>query len=317
MKGGLSSTWVGSLVLMIMLLAATVTAQDGDLAAARELYASAAYEDSLAMLNRLRAKDRTASQSRTIESYRAFCLLALGRAADADQAIEGLVAAEPSYHPNDSEVSPRVRLAFATVRRRMLPQIIQQQYTQAKASFDRKEYGVAADGFSRVLSVLADPDVAAEAKLPPLSDLRTLAIGFAELSAKAAAPPPPPPAPVPTPPPAPVVETMPANAVANRLSSATVRIYSTGDANVVPPATVNQTLPMFPGPVKMPRVGKLEVVIDETGAVESAIMIGSVSSDYDSRAVAATKTWRYRPATLNGAPVKFRKIVQIAIKAAS
>jgi hypothetical protein len=312
MKGGLSSTWVGSLILMIVLLAATVTAQDGDLAAARELYASAAYEDSLAMLNRLRAKDHTASQSRTIESYRAFCLLALGRAADADQAIEGLVAAEPSYHPNDSEVSPRVRLAFATVRRRMLPQIIQQQYTQAKASFDRKEFGVAAEGFSRVLSVLADPDVAAEAKLPPLSDLRTLAIGFAELSAKAAAPPPPAPAP-----PAPVVEAVAANVVANRISSATVRIYSTGDANVVPPGTVNQTLPMFPGPVRVPRIGKLEVVIDETGAVESAIMIGSVSSDYDTRAVAATKTWRYRPATLNGAPVKFRKIVQIAIKAAS
>ena len=314
MKGWLSSTWVGSLILMIMLLAATVTAQDGDLATARELYASAAYEDSLAMLNRLRAKDHPASQSRTIESYRAFCLLALGRAADADQAIEGLVAAEPSYHPSDSEVSPRVRLAFATVRRRMLPQIIQQQYTQAKASFDRKEFGVAADGFGRVLSVLADPDVAAEAKLPPLSDLRTLAIGFAELSAKAAAPPPPAPVPVP---PAPVVEAVVANPVANRISNATVRIYSTGDANVVPPGTVNQTLPMFPGPVRVPRIGKLEVVIDETGAVESAIMIGSVSSDYDSRAVAATKTWRYKPATLNGAPVKFRKIVQIAIKAAT
>jgi len=314
MKGWFSSTWVGSLILMIMLLAATVTAQDGDLAVARELYASAAYEDSLAMLNRLRAKDHTASQSRTIESYRAFCLLALGRAADADQAIEGLVAAEPSYHPNDSEVSPRVRLAFATVRRRMLPQIIQQQYTQAKASFDRKEFGVAADGFSRVLAVLADPDVASEAKVPPLSDLRTLAIGFAELSAKAAAPPPPAPVPVP---PAPVVEAVVANPVANRISSATVRIYSTGDANVVPPGTVNQTLPMFPGPVRVPRIGKLEVVIDETGAVESAIMIGSVSSDYDSRAVAATRTWRYKPATLNGAPVKFRKIVQIAIKAAS
>jgi len=313
MKGWLSSTWVGSLILMIMLLAATVTAQDGDLATARELYASAAYEDSLALLNRLRATDHPASQSRTIDQYRAFCLLALGRAADADQAIEGLVAAEPSYHPNASEVSPRVRLAFATVRRRMLPQIIQQQYAQAKASFDRKEFGVAADAFSRVLLMVADPDVASDAKVPPLSDLRTLAIGFAELSAKAAAPPPPPPAP---PPPAPVAEAVAANAVANRIYNATVRIYSTGDANVVPPGTLNQTLPMFPGAVKMPRVGKLEVVIDETGAVESAIMIGSVSSDYDSRAVAATKTWRYRPATLNGAPVKFRKIVQIAIKAA-
>ncbi len=313
MNGWLSSTWVGPLILMIMLLAATVTAQDGDLATARELYASAAYEDSLALLNRLRGVDHPASQSRTIDQYRAFCLLALGRAADADQAIEGLVAAEPSYHPSDSEVSPRVRLAFATVRRRMLPQIIQQQYAQAKASFDRKEFGVAADAFSRVLSVLADPDVASEAKVPPLSDLRTLAIGFAELSAKAAAPPPPPPPPAP---PAPVVEAV-ATAAANRIYNATIRIYSTGDANVVPPATLNQTLPMFPGAVKMPRIGKLEVVIDETGAVESAIMIGSVSSDYDSRAVAATKTWRYRPATLNGAPVKFRKIVQIAIKAAT
>jgi len=48
-----------------------------------------------------------------------------------------VVTAEPTYLPTDSDASPRVRSAFTTVRRRMLPAIIQQQYGQAKAAFDR------------------------------------------------------------------------------------------------------------------------------------------------------------------------------------
>ena len=295
--------WLGSLIVMIVLTAASVRAQDAELSAARDLYASAAYDDALAALNRLRVADHPVSQSRTIEQYRAFCLLALGRAADAEQAIEAVVNAEPSYHPSDSDVSPRVRSAFTTVRRRMLPAIIQAKYAQSKAAFDRKEFAAAADGFSQVLAALADQDVAAEAKLPPLSDLRVLAAGFEELSAKAAAPPPPPP-----PPPLPVAM------VAAPSAPAVPRIYTSDDPNVTPPSIVNQMLPTFPGQVPMPRVGRLEVVIDETGVVESATMIGSVTSRYDSMAVAATKAWRYTPAFVNGTPVKFRKIVQITIK---
>src|SRR5205085_12523197 len=108
---------------------------------------------------------------------------------------------------------------------------IQQKYAQAKAAFDRKEFAAAADGFSQVLSALADPDVSAEAKQPPLADLRTLAGGFQELAAKAAAPPPPPPLPVvatapPAPPPAP-------------------RIYIGGETGIVPPVALNQSLTVF------------------------------------------------------------------------
>ena len=135
----------------------------------------AAYDDALAVLNKLRSTDHPAGQARAIEQYRAFCLLALGRASDAEQAIEAVVAAEPSYHPSDSDASPRVRSAFTTVRRRMLPNIIQQQSAMAKAAFDRKEFAVAADLFRQVLTALADPDVAAEAKQPPLVDLKQLA----------------------------------------------------------------------------------------------------------------------------------------------
>jgi hypothetical protein len=39
-----------------------------------------------------------------------------------------------------------------------------------------------------------------------------------------------------------------------------------------------------------------------------------VTAQYDNLALAAAKGWRYRPAMLNGAPVKFRKAVQITVK---
>ena len=256
---------VAAFVAGNVLAAAHAGAQDADITAARDLYASAAYDDALTMLNRLRSSEHPASQSRAIEQYRAFCLLALGRSADAEQAIEAVVAAEPSFQPGESDASPRIRSAFTTVRRRMLPSIIQQKYALAKAAYDRKDFATAADGFTQVLSALADQDVAAEAKQPPLSDLRTLAGGFQELAAKAAAPPPPPPPPpavvVPPPPPPP----------------AAPRIFTGGESGITPPVAINQALPPFPGQVIIPRNGKVEVVIDELGVVESAVITGSVT----------------------------------------
>src|SRR5262245_42019635 len=106
-----TSIRAASLTAALLLAASGVSAQD-DLTTARDLYASASYDDALAMLNKLRASDHPASQARAIEQYRAFCLLALGRAADAQQAIEAVVAAEPSYQPTESDVSPRIRSAF-------------------------------------------------------------------------------------------------------------------------------------------------------------------------------------------------------------
>jgi len=298
--------WIGTLMAALVLTTTPIAAQDNDLAAARELYASAAYDDALAMLNRLRAGDHPASQSSMIDQYRAFCLLALGRTDEAEQAIEAVVAAEPSYHPSEREVAPRIRAAFVEVRRRMLPVIIQQKYAAAKAAFDRKEYVAAASGFSQVLVTLADPDLSSDAARPPLSDVRQLAVGFEELSARAAAPPPPtPPAPAvqapPPPPPAPAPPAPP-------------RVYTADDRTVVPPSIVVQTLPSFRGTTPVERVGRIEVVIDETGAVESAIMVASVNNAYDKQAIAAARMWRYTPATVNGRPVKFRKVVQITVR---
>ena len=84
-------------------------------------------------------------------------------------------------------MSPRVKSTFVEVRRRVLPTIIQQKYTEAKTAFDRKDFVAAGDGFTQVLRVLDDPDLVAVASQPPLADMRTLARGFKDLSANAAA----------------------------------------------------------------------------------------------------------------------------------
>src|SRR5690349_9322152 len=164
--------------IFIVLLSASVAAGQESLNTARELYAAAEYEDALQMLNRLKSLPHPPSESRGIDQYRAFCLLALGRTSDAERAIEAVVAAEPSYQPSESEVSPRLRTAFSDVRKRMLPGIIQEQYSRAKSAFDQKNFAFAATTFKEMLDTLADPAVGPAATRPPLSDLKMLATGF-------------------------------------------------------------------------------------------------------------------------------------------
>jgi TonB family protein len=279
-----------------------------DLSAARDLYASAAYEEALAALNRVRAAGPTATDAFAVEQYRAFCLLALGRGSEAQSSIEALVVADPLYQPS-SEVSPRVRTAFSEVRRRLLPSIIPQQYAKAKAAFDRKDYVAAAAGFGQVLKVMADPEVVQMAGQPPLSDIRTLATGFQELSTKAIPPPPLAVAP------APVVPTAaPPPTAAPAAVAAVARIYTASDTKVLMPAAIKQDLPPFSGRVSETAVGALEIVINERGQVESATIRESVSPAYDRLAVDAARSWRFKPAMLDGVPVKFRKLISITVK---
>jgi tetratricopeptide (TPR) repeat protein len=287
----------------IVLGVARLAAAQDSFNAARELYTAAAYEDALALLDRLRASAHRADDSRYIEQYRAFCLLALGRAPEAEHAIEAVVTAAPSYRPAESDASPRVRLAFRDVRRRMLPAIIQQKYADAKAAFDRKEGAVARNGFRQVLELLNDPDIAAASNSPPLAQIKTLAAGFRDLSVSgarlAAQQVPqahPAPVQVPTPPPHPVP-----------------RIYGIGDADVVPPVPVRESLAALADVFAL-RPGVLEIIIDESGAVEVATMRASVNPAYDRLVLATARSWRYRPATLAGEPVKFRKLFQLDVR---
>jgi hypothetical protein len=291
------------IVAAFLLLTAVNVHAQASLDAASQLYASADYEGALAMLDGLRTTERGREEHRTIELHRILCLVATGKEADAKGVIEGLVARDPLYRPSN-DLPPRVRSTYAETRRRMLPMAAQAAYQEAKAAFDFKDYVSAERGFALVLEVLADPDVQAQATTSPLSDIRTLAAGFHELSAKAAAPSEPVAQAAPQ---APVVPGLPAPPPPRTVS----KVYSANDSNVVPPIALYQEVPPFRGQIRAPQTGVIEVLIDMGGGVESASMVASINPQYDKLAVDAAQRWLYQPARVDGVPVKFVKRIQV------
>jgi TonB family protein len=304
---------VRTIAIAVVLTAARATFAQDALVVARDLYRAAAYDDALVRLDNLRGSAHGSADGRFIEQYRAFCLLALGRTAEAERAIEAVVVAAPSFRPSDADESPRVRSAFSEVRRRVLPGIIQQQYAQAKAAFDRNDSASATTGFQQVLDLLADADVASAVNQPPLAELQTLATGFRDLSARAAPQRAALPALSPTPPRP--TAALPAAIRPEPAAQAVPRgIYSAEDPTVAPPVIVRESWATL-ADVFAVRVGVIAIVIDETGAVETATMLVAVNAVYDRLALTTAKRWRYKPATVAGVPVKFRRVILLDLKA--
>jgi TonB family protein len=296
---------LGVTVALTAGLAAPVFAQDGPLAVARDLYASARYDEALAMLNGVRQQESgNPINLRSIEQYRSLCLLALGRGAEAEAAIAVVVASDPMYQPTETEASPRVRTAFSEVRQRQLPDIARTRYSSAKSAFDRKDYPAAEQQFRELLRLIDDPDMGGR-----LGDLRMLVTGFVDLSAAAAVPPPEAAKPAEPrreeampPAPAPVVPDP-------------QRVYTSEDDGVTPSVPIRQEVPRVPTQIatQTRERGILDVTIDEQGRVIAAAIRLSLHPIYDSQILLAAREWRYQPATVNGRPVKFRKIIQITV----
>jgi hypothetical protein len=289
---------------IVVSLAAPAYAQlrdgrENPLTAARDLYASARYDEALAVLNGLPA-DNAVADRKSVEQYRSLCLLALGRGTEAESAIAAVVNADPLFMPGEAEASPRVRAAFSDVRQRLLPQIASTRYAVAKAAFDRKEWASAQTQFRELMALLDDPQMGGKQ-----GDLRTLAKGFLDLSTAAAAPPP---EPKKADPPAPQPAPVPAAPKPDK-------IWAADEPGVVVPVAIRQEVPRVPvnvAPQARDR-GLLELVIDEQGRVTSLTIRLSIHPVYDPLLLSAARDWRYRPATVKGVPVKFRKVIQITV----
>jgi hypothetical protein len=264
----------------------------------KQLYESAAYDEALAALDRLGSPD-AAEPDRDVAAkagleYRALCLLALDRSSESEQVIEQLFGQDPLYRPSPGDTSPRFVAVVDRARNRIVPMLARRQYDSAKRDFDERRNGQAAVGFARVLALLDSPAV--DRSAPGSSDdLRTLAAGFLELSRLAGA----------SAPPATGVD-------APRVAT----IYSASDPDVVPPVPVRQDLPTWKhGSLGIAARfdGQIDVVIDETGKVESATIVKSIFPGYNDVAVAGAKAWVYSPATKDGVPVKFRRSVPVQL----
>ena len=279
------------------LVAASDIADQDALTRAKDLYASAAYDDALAVLDQLKL-DSSSPDVVEAGQYRAFCLLALGRSDEGRKAIAGIVEADPLFQPAETQMSPRLVTVFRDVRKQLLPRIVQQSYAEAKVAFDRKELEAAAIGFDRVLLLLNDPDLPASSGT---TDLRMLASGFRDLSR--VAPPPPPPSIRPS--------GKPADA------PGPPRTYGPNDADVTPPVVISQQLPPW-RPSKLAATrrdyqGAVALVIDESGNVESVALLTSLQPEYNPVLLKAAREWKFRPATKDGLPVRYRKVVGIRL----
>jgi TonB family protein len=275
----------------------------GPLNTAKDLYASARYDEALNVLNGLRIGE--AVDRRTVEQYRSLCLLALGRASEAESAIANVVKEDPIYRPGESE-SPRVRATFSEVRKRLLPEITTARYQVAKQTYDRRDWAAAEAQFRLVLALIDDPDNGGR-----LTDLRVLTAGFLELSARAAAPPPPPVEPRPAAP-----ASVAPSPSAGPVGPVPGKIYTADDREVTPPAVVRQDIPrILPSTIAMARSrGLVDVVIDELGRVVGLTIRNSIHPTFDAQLLAAAKDWKYKPAMLDGQPVKYRRLISINVQ---
>lgn len=287
---------------MCVAMCAALSADDAQLDRAKELYRTAAYDEALGVLDAIRA---TAPSTDVLEvnEYRVFCLVALDRKDDARNAIAALISADPFYELSEAQASPRVRAVFKEVRKSLLPALVQTAYANAKAAFDRKDPESAA-GFERVLTLLRDPDLSSNSDL---GDLAVVAAAFRDLSAArelaAAA----------APSPAPARDNSAAAESAAAAKSPEPPVYRDGAPNLVPPAIISQTLPPTHLAERRLWTGAIEVLIDETGKVLSARMAMPVQPTYDRQLLQAALNWKYRPATKDGTPARFIKIINVRL----
>jgi hypothetical protein len=308
-------------LLVGLILASGHAAAQDQLDAAKDLYASAAYEEALSALARL-SEDAAAPPARTreVDEYRAFCLFALGRTAEAESVAEAIVRREPLVALNTADASPRLETMFMGVRRRVLPSVIRERYRTVRGLINDKRYAAAEPALADLQRLLA----AAEglgAWDEGLADLRVLVDGFLDLSRAQVVSASEAPA---TASPAEATTSVAAGATEPVPSSASEepggpRVYSVEDADVTPPVAVYQRAPSVPVQLRtmlraQPRPMILLLTIDDTGAVQRAEVRGSLDTSYDDLLVREAGTWRYTPAMRQGAPVWFVKPVVIAVQ---
>ena len=323
--------------------AAPAYANQDILSKVRELYLSADYEGALAALDGLGSEAHTGPIE--IADYRVLCLLALDRSDEAKQAIRAIVEADPTHHLSEGVASPRVRTAFEDTRKTLLPEIVQRMYGDAKAAFDKHDQS-AAEKFDRLVALLDEPDL----KDARFSDLRAVAAGFRDLS-KAAKPasvetvapavkdaseevrlkPD-------TTPDQIQLTTSAAATVAKKPDTTSgpltgprdiIRLTSRGATPVItpkqppppgvePPAPLSEPIPQFSprrSPAPQDYYAVIEVTIDEQGTVTTVALQQRVQPAFDEALIKAARSWKFKPALLNGTPVPYVKVIEIQILA--
>jgi TonB family protein len=309
------------LIVAVLAVALGVSAAGQDqLNAAKDLYASAAYEDALSALARIDEANVPPDVARQVDEYRAFCLFALGRNGEAETVAEALIRRQPLAALEAADTSPRIERLFSDVRTRLLPSLIRERFRTARAEIDRKTFIAAETPLIEARQMIAEAQRLG-IKDDAVGDLSVLVDGFLQLIHSAAEQRPTrvdaangSPAAVST---AAAANPAAARSAEPRPASETAavrtRLYTLAD-RVSPPVVVDQQLPTMPPALRtiarsMKKTGMLDIIIDESGHVVDATIRQSLHSAYDAAVVRSAGRWKYEPATIDGVPVRFVKTI--------
>jgi hypothetical protein len=307
MKKAASTGLLGCAALIFFGSVAPAGAQVVDsLVKAKALYAEASYDDALRALG--------TNEGPEAHQYRALCFLALGKVSEAERALEALINAAPEYSVSESDAPPRLVSMMSQTKRRIMPGIIRQLFTDGREKYQSKEMDQARGKFEKVLTLMRDPAVK---DVADLKDIQVLSSGYLDIVKNT-----PPPAPVPS---KSVTRTAVSAPVVNEsFPSATPSVTpapaapKARPATVTPAVTLRQTVPSYSPQAGAPvqeLKGTVKVVIGIDGKVKSANIEESVEPRYDIRLLAAAKSWLYKPALVSGRPIESEKLVSITVGA--
>ena len=308
--------------VFVVFVSTTTFGEQDALSTAKDLYASAAFEDALTALARIPDSGSASDITRQADQYRVFCLVALGRMDEAKAAAETIVRRDPLVQLDPAAASPRIEELFKSVRSRLLPALIRSQYGAAKSALDQKRLAEAEPQLLQARVMLAEAEKIGVWD-ESLADLSVLVDGFLDLI-RAKTDVPSPIAVANSAAPTPTLANSPSNgSTAVRTepvappSSNQPRVYSLADEGVTPPVVLSQEMP--PIPTGMLRIlskkrGVFDVIVDDTGAVQQIVAREPMSAVYDQLVQEAARRWRYRPARKNGVPVAYTKTIVVTAK---
>jgi TonB family protein len=284
-----------------VLLALTVpaAAAGASIEDARKLYADASFEGSLAALRELEAGGNASLDTLELKS---LCLIALGRAAEAQTVIDQIITTTPSYLAPANETSPRFVALVNDARRRLLPEITKKLFNTARDQFRARDNAGALKNFEEVLRLADDAVWEDDAEA---EDLRTLASGFVDLVNAAAR--------------STEASAAPSSAAASAPADA-VALPSSARRNTVlrPPVVIEQVIPtwrpMDPLTAARRFTGAVRIRIDTDGRVASATIEVPTNPQFDQQILQAAKSWRYVPGQRNGEPIEMDKLVRYSLR---
>jgi hypothetical protein len=165
----------------------------------------------------------------------------------------------------------------AASRRLMVPVIARRDYERALAALEAGDYDLALLAGNTVAKALEDRNIAGEGEDELRRDVQQLLARASALKARE-----------------------------------DDHVYTVGDEGVLPPIALSRQMPVGPPPgLTRQMVGTLDLLINQEGTVEVVRLYTPLNRYHERMIVSAAKAWRYKPASKEGRPVKFRLVSPI------